>query len=135
MAMPTTDLVEDAEIRVECVRGEGPEVDIYAGIGNGTVRVHNPTEKSRFANQATIHIVWEFVNEAPPYDTFTFIETGVAQVRVAENGDEFPSVSGHSTARPGDGALQYGRWVLDFTADEWINRGHTIGCTFIPPPP
>jgi hypothetical protein len=136
VASPTTYLVEDESIRVECVRGAGPEIDIYTGTGNGSYTDHDPTEESRFTNQTTFHIVWEFVNEADDSDTFTYIDTGIAQTRF-EGETAFVSVSGHTTARPGDGALSYGRWLrIDDPIGipiNWINRDHATGCTLIVP--
>jgi hypothetical protein len=108
--------------------------DHYVGTMNGTYTPHGPgPEKSPSnVNLTTIHIVVEFVSSADPTDSFTFISTGVAQVHEDETGDLIASVSGHTEARPGDGALAHGRWVLNHTDDTWINRGHPIGCTIIP---
>jgi hypothetical protein len=125
---PTTFPVEGAQIQVVCGS------DYYVGTGNGSFTRHDRTKGSRFGSQVTFHIVWEFVNESDASDTFTYIDTGVAHGWVDGEGHEIFSVSGHTTARPGDGALQHGRWVK-FNDDVWTNRGHTTGCTLVVPEP
>lgn len=102
---------------------------IYVGPGTGTVTFFDTPEDSRFTSQATFHILWEFTNTEDESDSFTYIDTGVAQIRF--DGDvEIHSVSGHTTARPGDGALAYGRWV-EVIGDYWVNQGHPTGCVAV----